>query len=91
LQWVAPHTLLLGGKESRPALFTLVTFTVAGKHELASPQWREITDADTASLAGVPVSRDRGDGYQPWPPEPPHRVPVWQVAWTVTDRDLNSW
>jgi hypothetical protein len=76
-------TLLLGGEDSRPPRFTLVTFSVAGQHELASPQWHEITDADMASLTGVPVSRDRGDGYQPWPPEPPHQVPVWQVAWTI--------
>ena len=40
-----------------------------------------MTDADVAALAGAPVSRDRGEGYRPWPSSPPE--PDWRVAWTI--------
>ena len=67
---------------AQPEQFTLVTFDVAETHELAMPRWREMTDTEATRLIGVPVSRDRGEGYQPWPQQP-DPVPVWQVAWTI--------
>jgi hypothetical protein len=74
--------LLPGQRGSRPERFTLVTFHVQGPHELSSPQWCQMTDADVTALVGVPVSRDRGEGYQPWPCDPDPE-PAWQVAWTI--------
>jgi hypothetical protein len=71
-----------GHQGARPERFTLVTFRVQGPHELSSPQWCQMTDADVTALAGVPVSRDRGEGYQPWPREPDPE-PAWHVAWTI--------
>ena len=70
--------------ESRSALerFTLVTFSIAGPYLLASPQWHRMTDADLGRLAGNPVDRDRGPGYEPWPQEPEDQ-PSWHVAWTA--------
>jgi hypothetical protein len=53
---------------------------VAEDYELSSPQRYPMADADVAALAGVPVSRDRGEGYQPWPRLP---EPDWRVAWTI--------
>ena len=67
---------------TRPERFTLVTFQAAVPHELSSPQWHPMTDADVAALIGVSVSRDRGEGYRPWPVETDPE-PVWRVAWTI--------
>ena len=67
-------------RDAPPEPFTLVTFRAGDDYELSSPQRYPVTDADVAALAGVPVSRDRGEGYQPWP-RPPE--PDWRVAWTV--------
>lgn len=59
-----------------------MTFSAGEQYELFAPQWSPITDADVTALTGAPVSRDRGDGYRPWPREPDPE-PVWQVAWTI--------
>jgi hypothetical protein len=76
-------TLQLHGPESAwPERFTLVTFRATAPYELSSPQWHPMTDADVAALTGTPVSRDRGEGYQPWPVEADPE-PVWRVAWTI--------
>ena len=69
-----------GPRDAPPEQFTLVTFQAGGEHELSSPQPSPMTDADAAALTGVPASRDRGEGYQPWP-RPPE--PDWRVAWTI--------
>lgn len=69
-----------GQQDAPPEPFTLVTFRAGDDYELSSPQRYPVTDADMAALAGVPVSRDRGEGYQPWP-RPPE--PDWRVAWTI--------
>jgi len=66
----------------RPDRFTLVTFDVAGPHDLDSPRWCGMTDQDLARLTGSPVTRDRGQGYRPWP-QPPDPEPSYRVAWTV--------
>jgi len=66
--------------DAPPEQFTLVSFREDGELELSSPQPYPMTDADVAALVGVPVSRDRGEGYQPWP-RPPE--PDWRVAWTI--------
>jgi hypothetical protein len=66
--------------DAPPKQFTLVTFRADGEHELSTPQRYPMTDADVAALVGVPVSRDRGEGYQPWP-RPPE--PDWRAAWTI--------
>jgi hypothetical protein len=71
-----------GTQAERPERFKLVTFHVDGLHELSSPQWADMTDADVAALAGAQASRERGEGYQPWPYEPDPE-PAWQVAWTI--------
>jgi hypothetical protein len=71
-----------GQVPSRPPRFMLVTFDVAGLHDLASPRWCGMSDTDLAQLVSAPVSRDRGEGYQPWPGEP-DPVPTYQVAWTI--------
>lgn len=71
-----------GVRGAGPERFTLVTFSVEGPNELSAPQSCPMTDADLAALTGVPVSRDRGEGYQPWPREPDPE-PSWQVAWTI--------
>lgn len=69
-------------EERRPQRFSLGTFRVWEPHVLSWPQRFAMTDADVAALAGAPVDRDRGDGYQPWPVEPDPE-PVWRVAWTI--------
>jgi hypothetical protein len=69
-----------GPPDTPPEQFTLVIFRAGGEHELSSPQRYPMTDADVAALVGVRVSRDRGEGYQPWP-RPPE--PDWRVAWTI--------
>jgi hypothetical protein len=74
--------LLPGRQGRRPDRFDLVTFRAGEPHELSSPQRFPMTDADVAALTGAPVSRDRGEGYQPWPREPDPE-PVWRVAWTI--------
>ena len=66
----------------RPQRFSLVTFRLWEPYELSWPQRFAMTDADVAALAGAPVDRDRGDGYQPWTVEPDPE-PVWRVAWTI--------
>jgi hypothetical protein len=66
--------------DAPPEQITLVTFRADTEHGLSSPQRYPITDADVAALVGMPVSRDRGEGYQPWP-RPPE--PDWRVAWTI--------
>jgi hypothetical protein len=69
-----------GPRDAPLEQFTLVTFQIGGEHELSSPQRCPMTDADVAALTGVPASRDRGEGYQPWP-RPPE--PDWRVAWMI--------
>jgi hypothetical protein len=74
-----------------PEPFTLVTFAAGDDYDLHRPQWHPMTDADVALLTGMPVSRDRGEGYQPWAPEPAPQ-PDWRVAWTIllpTPRGMN--
>jgi hypothetical protein len=67
---------------ARPERFRLVTFDVAGRHDLGSPRWCGMTDEDLARLVGVPVTRDRGEGYRPWP-QGPDPEPTYRVAWTL--------
>jgi hypothetical protein len=67
---------------TRMERFMLVTFDVAGQYALSRPRWCGITDADLERLVGVPVGRERGQGYQPRPPQPEER-PSWHVAWTA--------
>ena len=62
--------------------FTLVTFSGEQPHQLAGPGWCRISDADVARLVGTEVDRGRGNGYQPWPPQP-EEEPVYKVAWLV--------
>lgn len=68
--------------DPRVERFTLVTFSAAGPHVLASPRWCRMADADLERLVGMPVDRDRGQGYRPWPREP-EEWPSWHVVWTV--------
>lgn len=80
-----------GSREGRrPQRFSLVTFRLWEPYELSWPQRFAMTDADVAALAGAPVDRDRGDGYQPWPVEPDPE-PVWRVAWTILLPRPRAW
>lgn len=71
-----------GPQDETPEQFTLATFRTGDGHELFSPQTCQVTDADVAALTGVTVSRDRGEGYRPWPRRP-SAEPDWLVAWTL--------
>ncbi|WP_217179857.1 hypothetical protein [Streptomyces sp. AC495_CC817] len=59
--------------------FQLVTFTVAGHHQLTGPRWHQLTAAQVEHLLGQPADGSRGDGYQP-PPAEPEEIPVYEIT-----------
>ena len=77
-----PVWVTLELRPGRGARFMLVTFDVAGLHRLASPRWCAMADGELARLVGGPVSRDRGERYEPWPNQADPE-PVYRVAWTI--------
>ena len=77
-----PVWVTLELRPSPAARFMLVTFDVAGLHRLASPRWCAMADGELARLVGGPVSRDRGERYEPWPNQADPE-PVYRVAWTI--------
>ncbi|MFZ0120738.1 MAG: carboxymuconolactone decarboxylase family protein [Pseudonocardiaceae bacterium] len=63
-------------------IFQLVSFTVGGRHGLASPQWRFVPGEALAQLVGVAVDPDRGEEYAPQEPEPVGTL-HYAVAWVA--------
>ncbi|MFK0296331.1 hypothetical protein ACIQU6_38470 [Streptomyces sp. NPDC090442] len=70
---------LLDGEDGQGAVFERVSFDTVGRHQLANPEWHDLTDDQLHRLVGQVVDGSRGAGYVPPEPEP-EAVPVHEVT-----------